>query len=45
MSVALNAQIPQFFDNNGNPLAGGKVRIYEPGTSTPAAIFSNSGLS
>ena len=30
----------QFFDNNGNPLAGGKIYSYEAGTSTPKATYS-----
>jgi hypothetical protein len=31
----------QFFDNNGDPLAGGKLFFYETGTSTLAATYSN----
>ena len=30
----------QFFDNSGNPLAGGKIYSYEAGTSTPKATYS-----
>ena len=30
----------QFFDNNGDPLAGGKIYSYEAGTSTPKATYS-----
>ena len=34
----------QFFDNNGNPLAGGLIYTYAAGTTTPIATFtSNSG--
>jgi hypothetical protein len=29
----------QFFDNNGNPLAGGKIYTYVTGTSTPKATY------
>jgi hypothetical protein len=32
----------QFFDNNGNPLSGGKLFTYSAGTTTPAATFTSS---
>lgn len=31
----------QWFDNNGNPLAGGELEFYEPGTSTPKIVYSD----
>jgi hypothetical protein len=31
----------QFFDNNGNPLSGGKLYSYEAGTTTPQATYTN----
>ena len=31
----------QYFDSNGNPLAGGRVYTYESGTSTPLATYSD----
>ena len=31
----------QLFDNNGNPLAGGKIYTYLAGTTTPAATYTN----
>jgi hypothetical protein len=35
----------QFFDNSGNPLAGGLIYTYAAGTTTPAATYtSNTGL-
>lgn len=33
---------PQFFDNNGNPLTGGKVCFFAAGTTTPQATYSES---
>lgn len=32
----------QFFDNNGNPLAGGKIYTYAAGTTTFAATYTSS---
>ena len=32
----------QFFDNNGNPLSGGKIYTYGAGTSTPLATYTSS---
>jgi parallel beta-helix repeat protein len=32
----------QFFDNNGNPLSGGKLYSYAAGTTTPAATYTSS---
>ena len=31
----------QFFDANGNPLVGGKLYIYEAGTTTPATTWTD----
>lgn len=30
----------QFFDNNGNPLTGGKIYTYSAGTTTPLATYT-----
>lgn len=32
----------QFFDNNGNPLSGGKLHTYAAGTTTPQATYTSS---
>jgi len=32
----------QFFDNNGNPLSGGKLYTYAAGTTTPLAVYTTS---
>jgi hypothetical protein len=32
----------QFFDNNGNPLTGGKLFTYAAGTTTPQATYTSS---
>jgi len=32
----------QFFDNNGNPLSGGKLYTYAAGTTTPLAAYTTS---
>jgi hypothetical protein len=32
----------QFFDNNGNPLTGGKIYTYLAGTTTPVAAYTSS---
>ena len=34
----------QLFGNNGDPLAGGKVTFYEPGTSTKKDVYTDSTL-
>lgn len=34
----------QWFDNNGKPLASGKIYTYAPGTTTPKATYSDAGL-
>jgi hypothetical protein len=35
----------QFFDNNGDPLNGGKAYFYQAGTSTPQNTYTDSSLS
>jgi hypothetical protein len=31
----------QFFDNNGDPLTGGKIYTYQAGTTTPAPTYTS----
>lgn len=33
----------QFFDNNGDPLTGGKIYTYAAGTTTPSPTYTTSG--
>lgn len=42
MAQPLQAPFCQFFDANGNPLAGGKVFTYIAGTTTPQASYTDS---
>lgn len=35
---------PQFFDQNGNPLAGGTLEFYLAGTTTPVNLYSDASL-
>lgn len=35
----------QYFDDNGNPLSGGKVYTFEAGTTTPKTTWSDAGES
>ena len=32
----------QFFDNNGDPLSGGKIYTYAAGTTTPSPTYTSS---
>lgn len=42
MPVLLPNPIIQFFDNNGDPLSGGKLYTYSAGTTTPKATYTDS---
>lgn len=42
MAKPLILPIWQFFDENGDPLAGGQLFTYVAGTSTPAAVYTDS---
>lgn len=42
MAAAIPWIIPQYLDNNGRPLAGGKVWTYQAGTQIPVASFTDS---
>ena len=43
MTVLLTPPYVEFFDSDGNPLAGGKVYTYTAGTTTPKASFTDQG--
>lgn len=41
MAVLYTPHFIQFFDNDGNPLAGGKLYTYAAGTTTPKAAYTD----
>lgn len=41
MATPLQSPYAQFFDSNGDPLAGGKVYTYSAGTTTPKATYTD----
>lgn len=41
----VNIPVVQFFDNNGNPLAGGKITTYLSNTTTPESTWQDEALS
>lgn len=41
MANPIQLPVVQFFDNNGNPLAGGSVWTFTPGTATPKTTWSD----
>jgi hypothetical protein len=43
MAVIATPPKLQFFDNNGNPLVGGKLYSYAAGTVTPLATYTDAG--
>ncbi len=43
-ATVMPVPIQQFFDDNGDPLAGGMIYTYEAGTSTPVAVYTDSDL-
>jgi hypothetical protein len=44
MSAILSPEIAkQYFDDNGAPLVGGKLHVYEAGTTTPAPSYTTEG--
>jgi hypothetical protein len=45
MAVSILPPLGQFFDNNGDPLNGGTVTVYDAGTTTPRAIYTDTALS
>lgn len=45
MAFRLYSRSQVFFDNLGQPLAGGSARFYEPGTTTGKDVYSDDDLS
>jgi CxxC motif-containing protein (DUF1111 family) len=45
MAGSLFPTAQQWFDNDGNPLAGGSITTYVPGTTTLKTSYSDAGLS
>ena len=41
MAVLYTQHFVQFFDNNGNPLSGGRLYTYDAGGTTPKATYSD----
>lgn len=41
MSILTPMPVMQFFDDNGDPLAGGRLYTYEAGTTTPLATYTD----
>ena len=41
MSILTPMPVMQFFDDNGDPLSGGKLYTYEAGTTTPLATYTD----
>src|SRR5690554_6789950 len=41
MAELLPWPVPQFFDDNGHPLAGGKLYSYRAGSSIPLATYAD----
>lgn len=42
MAVLFTYPFVQFFDDNGDPLSGGKIYTYQAGTTTPKATYTTS---
>ena len=42
--IASTDKHPVYLDNNGNPLAGGKINYYAIGTSTPKTVYTDYAL-
>lgn len=45
MTAQLQSPWLTFYDSDGAPLVGAKVRVYEPGTTTPLDVYSDEDVS
>jgi len=41
MAVLYTQHFVQFFDDNGNPLSGGRLYTYDAGGTTPKATYTD----
>lgn len=44
MAMTLNEAIVTVFDDNGNPVPGALLYVYNPGTTTPRTVYTDDGL-
>ncbi len=45
MATEIATSFWQITDNNGDPVSGAKIYVYDAGTTTPRSLYSNTGLS
>jgi hypothetical protein len=45
MATEIITSFQQICDANGDPVSGAKIYVYDPGTTTPQSLYSDTGLS